>query len=110
MKPDEYPYSSPPGTHIWQPELAHLRTLAVPAIGAKTDLPILSPKLAVIVGIVIAGASLANATMVPLMIILEPGPGFAFGLAYLSLVLGSMAGQAAVLTVLAVWASGPLWQ
>ena len=113
MMLDEYPYSSPPGTHIWQPELSPAWASSAPVIGAKTELPadpiFLPPKLAVIVGVVIAIASVANATMLPVMTIVEPGPGFALGLGYLSLVMGSMAGQAAVVTVLAVWGKGPLW-
>ncbi len=114
MTEEQYPYASPPGAQVWRPELFPVEANAEPLIATAVELPaephLLSPRLAVIVAVVVAIASVANATMVPVTTVMRPGPGFAPGLAYLSLVLGSMAGQAAVLTVLAVWASGPLWQ
>ncbi|MCI0360738.1 MAG: hypothetical protein L0211_19855 [Planctomycetaceae bacterium] len=68
------------------------------------------PTLALIVAMVVLILSVFNATMVPVAVAMEPGPAFAFGLGYMSLLLGSIGGQAAVVTVLAVWGTGPLWQ
>jgi hypothetical protein len=112
MTHENYPYASPPGTRVWQPALLPSHSNAEPLIATAASLPadpLCWPRLAGIVAVAIAIASVANATMAPVMTAMRPGSGFAPGLAYLSLVLGSIAGQAAVLTVLAVWASGPLW-
>jgi hypothetical protein len=68
------------------------------------------PSLTLIVAGVMATASFVNATMVPVTRLIEPGPGFAPGLAYLCLVAGSIVGQAALLSVYAVWGPGKVWQ
>jgi hypothetical protein len=110
---DDYPYRSPSGTRLWQPGPLPARTADAPVLATAVELPADSPllprKLLVIVAVAIVIASVFNMSMVPVSRFIEPGPGFAFGLAYLSLVLGSLGGQAAVLTVLVVWGSGPLW-
>jgi hypothetical protein len=41
---------------------------------------------------------------------MQPGPAFSVGLAYLCLVAGSIVGQAALLSVFAVWGPGKIWQ
>ena len=113
MTHENYPYASPPGTRVWQPALLPAQAGSEPLIATAVNLPtdplFCSPRLAAIAAVVVAIASVANATMGPVTTAMRPGPGFAPGLAYLSLVLGSIVGQAALLTVLAVWATGPLW-
>lgn len=68
------------------------------------------PSLTLIVAGVMATASFVNATMMPVARLMEPGPGFTPGLAYICLLIGSIFGQAAILSVFAVWGPGKVWQ
>jgi hypothetical protein len=103
VPPHDYPYASPPNARTWQPPWPPSKGGAVPMAG-------IVPPLTLIVAGVMATASFANATMGPVARIMEPGPGFAPGLAYLCLVIGSIVGQAALLSVFAVWGGGKVWQ
>lgn len=114
MTLDDYPYASPPGARIWQPELPAARPdepLVVGVAGKQANEPEVGLlPLAVIVGVVVAIAAVGNGTMVPVAESIRPGGmGFIFVLSYVCLVAGSMGGQAAILTVLLVWGAGPLW-
>ena len=114
MKLDDYPYASPPGARIWQPEMPAVRPgepLVIGAPGKLANEPELGLlPLAAIVGVVVAIAAVGNGTMLPVAELIRPGGmGFIFVLSYVCLVAGSMGGQAAVLTVLLVWGAGPLW-
>lgn len=101
IRPD-YPYASPPNARTWQPPWPPARG-ALPVAGVV-------PSLTLIVAGVMATASFANATMMPVAIMMNPGPAFAPGLAYLCLLVGSIVGQAALLSVFAVWGPGKVWQ
>lgn len=113
MTPSDYPYASHEGAKSWQPgplfEPPGGRPTISPATFPLEEPDFAVPKLAVIVAVVIAALSIFNATMMPVTTVMRPSPGFIFGLGYLSLILGSLGGQVALLTVLVVWESGPLW-
>jgi len=109
----DYPYASPPGTQIWQPPHVPWEKDGSPhlpiAAELPDDLPLFPPALAFIVAAVAGTLALGNVTMGPVAHALRPGPGFAFTLSYFMAVLGSIGTQAAVLTILIVFAAWPLW-
>jgi hypothetical protein len=113
MIPSDYPYASHEGAKSWQPgpllEPPGVGPAVSPSAFPLEEPDFAVPKLAVTVAVVIAALSIFNATMMPVTTTLRPSPGFIFGLGYLSLLLGSLGGQAALLTVLVVWEAGPLW-
>jgi hypothetical protein len=109
----DYPYASPPGTRAWQPPHQPWDKYPAPILADSPDLPdevpLFPPALAFIIAAVVGTLALGNITMGPVAHVLRPGPGFAVGLAYLISVLGSIGTQAAVLTILLVFAAWPIW-
>jgi hypothetical protein len=114
MTSDEYPYASPPGARQWQPPLSPAPTASGSHPGfddKEHEAPELAvPQMAVIIASVVALLAISNATMAPVGSSIRPGPGFVIGLSYVATVLGSIGAQAVLMTILLVFAQGPLWQ
>ena len=91
------------------PKIKNGAPLAADDVDLPDGFPLLAPGLAIVVAIVVGALSLGNVTMGPVGHSIRPGPGFAYGLAYFFAVLGSIGAQAAAITILLVFAQGPLW-
>jgi hypothetical protein len=104
MNDSDYPYRSPPMVKEWKPgwppEQLAGDAYAPPGIS-----------LLGIVAAVLAISSIGNVTLVPVSDAVNPGSlGFVLGLAYICSAAGAIGAQAALLAMVAVWGSGPLWQ
>jgi hypothetical protein len=108
MTDDDYPYRSPPDAKTWQPQWPPDTSPATPPV----LIPAFALSLAVPIGGVMLVLSLGNALLVPLGALLDgPGtPGFLPGSFCMFALAGSIGAQAALLAILAVFGSGPLWR
>jgi hypothetical protein len=107
---DDYPYRSRAGTKTWQPAWPPTAPLAAeaPAVEAQPD-----RALGLIIAAALAVLAWGNLAMLPTAVLLDAArPGFLFslGISFVCFTAGSLVGQGALVAILVVWGSGPLWQ
>lgn len=107
----DYPYRSPPGSKDWLPDLSALGHMPVEAMDEEqpwTDSPQLpsAPPLTTILTAALLLCMPANAIIVPLSEAVRPPSGWTHAVLAIA---GLMVAQAGLLSILAVWGSGPWW-
>ena len=107
----DYPYRSPPGSKDWLPGLSALGHMPVEAMDEEqpwTDSPQLpsAPPLTTILTAALLLCMPANAIIVPLSEAVRPPSGWTHAVLAIA---GLMVAQAGLLSILAVWGSGPWW-
>jgi hypothetical protein len=116
MTNDEYPYRSPADAQTWQPAWPSAAPLAAEAVAAEALAAEPEPDrtLGWIIAVALAVLAGGNLAMLPTAELLAPPirPGFLFslGISFVCFAAGSIVGQGALLAILVVWGSGPLWQ
>src|SRR5262245_6304524 len=104
MTDSDYPYRSPPMAKEWKsgwpPEQLAGDAYQPSGFSLLGD-----------VAAVLALSSIGTVALMPVADAVNPGsPGFILGLSYVCAVAGAIGAQAALLAMLVVWGSGPLWQ
>ena len=105
MTGDDYPYRSPADARTWQPAWPPAAPLAAETEPDRT--------LGLIIAAAIAILAWSNLAMLPTAELLEaatPGLLLSLGISFVCFAAGSLVGQGALLAILVVWGSGPLWQ